>query len=421
MIGLFPGGFKCFTDAHMEIVQRCLKLKDISKLHIIISNKDRDGITAESSFDFIYSLFKNNKRVEVSISEDPSPIKTCYSIVGNASHGTFALISSDKGNDYERVEQFVEAFSEKGPYYNKRVNVILCPIKIDPVTYKNRSDRYNNTAVSATVARNDIRKNDYENFKTNYEHIIEDYGIPEGKIKTYFNNLRNEMLLDTVSEQAIFRNLQSNDRNSIEYKALCEAFDFDDDSVDKDIESTRENIKDTIRYNKLSQMIKAYAADASGINRIYEAGKFHIIEMYFNSKDTLYLGALPCCQDFSLKSTDKYKEFIELILEQSLKEIFEYADQLDPSKTKKLNIDSKFSCFLIQDNENSPRSFLSNIKKKEIAMLFVNFWKQIGTRFDISNSDKFAKDNYQYLVFKDIFRTNSKVFFVKDFVNAALK
>lgn len=235
--GLYPGNFSIFHDGHASIVEKCLKIKDITKLHIIISNKERDGITPETSFDFIYSLYKNNPRVEVSISEDASPIKTCYGIVGNAAKGDFFMVSSDKGNDYDRVEQFVEAFSEHGRYYNPKVHVLNCPIKIDALCYKDRSDRYNETPISASVARRDVKLDNFENFKTNFQNIIEKYDISEKKIRTLFNKLRNEITVDAVSESTLHRNIQSKYGNVLDYQELKEALTFDeeDNSLDLDM------------------------------------------------------------------------------------------------------------------------------------------------------------------------------------------
>ena len=224
---LFPGNFSIWTDGHDSIVRKCLKIKDVEKIHIIVSNKERDGISPELSFDFIYALYKNNPKVEVSISEDASPIKTCYGIVNNASKGTFALVSSDKGKDYERCEQFVEAFSEKGKYHNPRVEVINCPIKVDALCYTNRVDRYNHTPVSASVARRDVKMKDYEAFKTNYKKILEEYGISENKIRTFFTKLLDQIKMDAISKHSIHESLKRQYGNELTYDQLLEAFDFD--------------------------------------------------------------------------------------------------------------------------------------------------------------------------------------------------
>lgn len=224
---LFPGNFSIWTDGHDSIVRKCLKIKDVEKIHIIVSNKERDGISPELSFDFIYALYKNNPKVEVSISEDASPIKTCYGIVNNASKGTFALVSSDKGKDYERCEQFVEAFSEKGKYHNPRVEVINCPIKVDALCYTNRVDRYNHTPVSASVARRDVKMKDYEAFKTNYKKILEEYGISENKIRTFFTKLLDQIKMDSLSKHSIHEGLKRQYGNELTYDQLLEAFDFD--------------------------------------------------------------------------------------------------------------------------------------------------------------------------------------------------
>lgn len=251
--GLYPGNFSIFHDGHASIVEKCLKIKDITKLHIIISNKERDGITPETSFDFIYSLYKNNPRVEVSISEDASPIKTCYGIVGNAAKGDFFMVSSDKGNDYDRVEQFVEAFSEHGRYYNPKVHVLNCPIKIDALCYKDRSDRYNETPISASVARRDVKLDNFENFKTNFQNIIEKYDISEKKIRTLFNKLRDEIKVDAVSESTLHRNIQSKYGNVLDYQELKEAFDFDNEEpdIDQEVANNLSSIKKSVLLNKI--------------------------------------------------------------------------------------------------------------------------------------------------------------------------
>lgn len=255
--GLYPGNFSIFHDGHASIVEKCLKIKDITKLHIIISNKERDGITPETSFDFIYSLYKNNPRVEVSISEDASPIKNCYGIVGNAAKGDFFMVSSDKGNDYDRVEQFVEAFSEHGRYYNPKVHVLNCPIKIDALCYKDRSDRYNETPISASVARRDVKLDNFENFKTNFQNIIEKYDISEKKIRTLFNKLRNEIKVDAVSESTLHRNIQSKYGNVLDYQELKEAliFDEEDNSLDLDMLKYRQKERVCNFFNVLIRIL----------------------------------------------------------------------------------------------------------------------------------------------------------------------
>lgn len=321
--GLYPGNFSIFHDGHASIVEKCLKIKDITKLHIIISNKERDGITPETSFDFIYSLYKNNPRVEVSISEDASPIKTCYGIVGNAAKGDFFMVSSDKGNDYDRVEQFVEAFSEHGRYYNPKVHVLNCPIKIDALCYKDRSDRYNETPISASVARRDVKLDNFENFKTNFQNIIEKYDISEKKIRTLFNKLRDEIKVDAVSESTLHRNIQSKYGNVLDYQELKEAFDFDNEEpdIDQEVANNLSSIKKSVLLNKILPVDKKVVSNidlfvtfknGNYINTDSEISKLSFNNFNFpkNSPEiiTVTQVLIDECKKYALEGIAKFKD-----------------------------------------------------------------------------------------------------------------
>ena len=199
---LFPGGFKPFHDGHLSILRSHIFNTDnvhIDEARIYISYKDRDSITADSSLWFLNSIKDKlsdlyNTEIKVNISEYPAPIRKCYNDVGNSlNNDKFCLVTSDKGTDIKRKEEFFNLYSINGKYYNKDIGIktIYINANIEPIHYINRDDEYNNECVSSTVIRNDIKHKDYEEFKTSYINMLSNNIISEQLLKEYYNKLIN--------------------------------------------------------------------------------------------------------------------------------------------------------------------------------------------------------------------------------------
>ena len=183
---LFPGGFKPFHDGHLSILKSHIFNIDnvhIDEVRIYISSKNRDNITADSSLWFLNNIKGKlsklyNVNINVGISEYPAPIRKCYNDVGSSINDEkFCLVTSNKGNDIKRKDEFVQLYSENGKYYDSTKH------------YINRDDEYNNECVSSTIIRNDIYNHNYNMFKTAYINMLSNNILDEKILKKYYENL----------------------------------------------------------------------------------------------------------------------------------------------------------------------------------------------------------------------------------------
>lgn len=249
IIVLFPGAMKPFHDGHLFIIDSYANLKeseDISEIRIIISQKDRSGITAQSSYDFIshidFNSLYDDVDVHVEIAENPSPIKDCYNIVLDDEdlEDQYCLASSSKDKKDSRIDYFYNYF-EKKDQGNKTIRLLN---KIKPVLYKNRTDKFNGKPVSASVARFDVFINDFENFKTSYTYMLKSGIISEEELEDYFDQLRSDLNFSKADEKKMKDLLER--LNSKRFRSLNESF-----SSSIIYKTFKENIKrETPRYTK---------------------------------------------------------------------------------------------------------------------------------------------------------------------------
>lgn len=198
---LFPGAFKPFHDGHLFILLSYILNNDninINNVYIIISPKDRDSITAETTLWFLNKI-KNKLNNLYScniipiISDYPSPILKCYKIVNNdIGNNLYCLVSSNKDTDIERQKFFISAYLKNGKYYNDKKGEQTYNIhaNITPAKYYNRTDNFNNNFISATIVRNDIKNNDFNLFKTSYNYMLRNNIISNSLLYTYFLKLK---------------------------------------------------------------------------------------------------------------------------------------------------------------------------------------------------------------------------------------
>ena len=197
---LFPGGFKPFHDGHLSILES--HIFNIDKIHIdnviiLISPKPRENITAETTLWFLNKIKNNlinyyNVDFNIEISNFPSPIRKCYDIVNNSDfYDKFCLVTSDKDNDLKRKIEFFNNYQYTGKYYNilNAEKTIMINADITPVKFKERDDEYNNEFISSTIIRKDISDNNYNNFKTAYYKMINNYIITDKILFDYYNKL----------------------------------------------------------------------------------------------------------------------------------------------------------------------------------------------------------------------------------------
>ena len=196
---LFPGGMKPFHDGHLRIIESYLKnsINSINEVYIIISKKNREGITANSTLFFLNKIKNNIEnlykiKLNIQISESPSPITLCYKIVGNSDNDNiFCLVSSNKDND-KREQNFINDWTKNGKYYKNIEKVFKINANIEPILYQNRKDQFNNTPISSTIIRNDLYNKNYENFKFSYFYMLNNNLLNEDILKEYYDILIKE-------------------------------------------------------------------------------------------------------------------------------------------------------------------------------------------------------------------------------------
>ena len=193
MILLFPGAFKPFHDGHFLLLRRYVEELSPEKVYIVISNKERSGITAEQSKEVIEEIFAGvwkDIEVNVEISDKPSPINYCYGIIGNDEDSNeYVMINSSKDND-KRIEQFYELFKKGGKYYHSKSYASNPEVETEPLYYWNRKDDFADSPISSAIVRNDIIEDDWKNFKKAYENIIDDSFLDIDNLETFFDELK---------------------------------------------------------------------------------------------------------------------------------------------------------------------------------------------------------------------------------------
>lgn len=191
---LYPGAFKPFHDGHYMLLKRYIetyKNDNDAYFMVIVSSTSREFITIDKSIEFITNIVETKLASKnVIVYPDANPMRACYTLVGQSIlHGfnkdVYTIISSSKGNDNKRFEDFYNSYNEGGKYYSginkifKPNDIILEPVLLD-----------NGTPINATTLRNYIKENDYDSFKTGYKYMLSDRVISENELKVYFNALK---------------------------------------------------------------------------------------------------------------------------------------------------------------------------------------------------------------------------------------
>ena len=79
---MVPGGFKPVHAGHIELIESYLKgdPEHDTNVYVIISNKDREGLSAKTSYDFLNKVFCKFRNFHCIISPDKSPVYTVYNM-----------------------------------------------------------------------------------------------------------------------------------------------------------------------------------------------------------------------------------------------------------------------------------------------------------------------------------------------------
>ncbi len=171
---LLPGGFKPPHAGHLELAMAYYGLPQVSKIVILIGPSPRNNITRDQSIKIWKLLLKDVPNVEIKPTEVESPLTAAYKYIETAPKGTYALASSQKGEDYGRVQKFVQDHNQDGKYARSGVVVQELPVDTKPSLYKGRSDSQNNKGISASVLRSDLKTKNLKNFASNYPDVPKD-------------------------------------------------------------------------------------------------------------------------------------------------------------------------------------------------------------------------------------------------------
>lgn len=179
---LMPGGFKPPHDGHLSLANKFASRSDVDKVLVMVGPTEREGINRKQSLAIWNALPKNPKVKVIPVSED-NPMTAAFKYVFNLpkdSTETIALGSSSKDQDDAKrakifrlaIEKYKNTPSKNGE--TAPPNIVVTDLTDDVYSvYKNRTDDLNGSSISATTLRNDLKNNDFNNFKTNYPNIDE--------------------------------------------------------------------------------------------------------------------------------------------------------------------------------------------------------------------------------------------------------
>jgi len=199
---MLPGGFKPPHAGHLQLAKKYASLPNVSEVTILIGPKEREGITMKQSMDIWRLLLGGASGIKVEQAPNDNPMRAAYEFIEQAAPGTYALGSSSKGKDYDRVKMFVAGHADAngntpaGKYNRPNVSVVELPVNTAPMLYQGRTDDQNGQGISASTLRQDLAAQDFTNFKTNYP------GISESVIKSIYTILTGKQA-QPLSEVAI--------------------------------------------------------------------------------------------------------------------------------------------------------------------------------------------------------------------------
>ena len=222
---MVPGGFKPVHAGHIELIESYLKgdPEHDTNVYVIISNKDREGLSAKTSYDFLNKVFCKFRNFHCIISPDKSPVYTVYNMTATKffGDGLYAMGSSTKENDVERQLEYNKRFSKDGSYYTPGVKVIMLIPEGMPM-YHTRDDDFNNTPISSTIMRQDLIRDDYNAFLSAYEVPYLTGYVDEPMIQEYYRQLKSEIKIPMNETAAAGRIDHPYDDNKLTFGEIKE-------------------------------------------------------------------------------------------------------------------------------------------------------------------------------------------------------
>lgn len=403
---IFIGSFSPVHDGHIHLIEEYLKKGN--NIDIIISGSPREGISPESSYNFLTKIFKNprlgkkkidenNPNINIEISKDNSPMLTAINKVKNAKSGTFALASSTKHGDETRSLDFKKKFEKGKSLYNPNVNVIKLNVNAEPLYYHNRSDQYNDKPISSTVIRHDIRNNDFDNFIKSYENIMKNYKISGNDIKEYYDIIRNELL--PIKESALYDDMNESTEfkrpenivkdNSGYYKNLYKVAKLTKNTFVKDRGILEDKILDIFNEYKFYDL-----KNILSYNEITTLGRFYEDKFIDESNDN-YI-------KFEESYIDKLNNIILLVYHcyyfnfQTYLFIFLHSDTLKPL------VDYDFKNYHLEDDKQMNENTLTNFKRPENIVKDNSYYSKLFNLIDKTKNAFISFDNSNFSFINDL-------------------
>lgn len=222
---MVPGGFKPVHAGHIELIESYLKgdPEHDTNVYVIISNKDREGLSAQTSYDFLNKIFGKFHNFHCMISPDKSPVYTVYNMTATKffGDGLYAMGSSTKEDDVARQLEYNKRFSKDGSYYTPGVKVLML-IPDGMPFYQTRDDDFNNTPISSTIMRMDLIRDDYNSFLSAYEVPNLTGYVDEPMIQEYYRQLKSEIKIPMNETAAAGRIDHPYDDNNLTFGEIKE-------------------------------------------------------------------------------------------------------------------------------------------------------------------------------------------------------
>ena len=251
---MLPGGFKPPHEGHYQLAKGYADMPQVKEVVILIGPKDRDGITVDDSEKIWDMLIGGDRNIRVQRSKYPSPLLTAYKYIEDeAQQGeTYALGSSSKGSDYDRIRGFVDQHQKDGKYHKPGVSVVELPLeRSKPIIYKGRTDDENGKPMSASQLRADLAANDFENFKANYPSIKSPQQLQtifDMLVKKKMNEDGADLFQSTLGEVVLRRHFEA-------FRGLKNKFDAFIDKLKQENRETKQAFQKLVNAVKTGKRL----------------------------------------------------------------------------------------------------------------------------------------------------------------------
>lgn len=174
---------------HLSLIRRYCEIEEVKEIIVFIGKTQRDVITQDVAHRIAEILVRGESKVRLVKCDLPTPVTTLYKFMQHAPEGRYAVAASKKDDDTDKVEKFVRDFKEGGKY-NRLIDGIypaVLSVDIEPLTYSGRYDSFEGSCLSSSVLREDVKRDNFESFKSNYPNT------PLIDVMTIWTVLRGEV------------------------------------------------------------------------------------------------------------------------------------------------------------------------------------------------------------------------------------